>query len=181
MVEQFNRSEFMKEKHSLARLEFETYKEKYPKRSEKVSYSDFLKTETPVSEFYVAYEVSFQVSYTGGKDSIFINSNTFEIYSIDGNRDKIEKQIMNSVLDSKGVKSGVNLHPATISAMEKGFSTNIKPRGIERKDIANLSFAEKEAILRNRNVVKGIDSQVDMVNKKGRKGELQLDITHFLE
>lgn len=175
-MSEFDRSNFMRERHRIAREQRKLYMEKLDK-SEKPNYFDFLKNETPLEREIVSYLVSFQVSYTG-RDSIISTPQTFVVYGFKGQESEIQKKTMNMVVDSKGKKTNSNFHPNTIEAVEDNTNVMIKPRGLEHSS-QKLEHNKVRQFVENGYYVEGLDTELTFKNKKNREGKMNLDLRHF--
>lgn len=174
----FSRSSFMKRRHALAKKQFNFYSEQFGQEGD-FTYSDFLKSENPLTSQLVKYKVSYQVSYRGKTDDFIMNPRTFTVVGFRNEESEIQRRTMDMILDSKGVNTGHHLFPNTISkAVEPNTSIEITPRGIERSED---KFTQNEIgrVLNSRFIVEDLDEVVDFKNSKNRKGELKLDIRHF--
>lgn len=174
-----NRSNALKQRHLFAREQYNAFQEKFPDKAKNTKYSDFLKDKTPLEKEIVAYEVSYQVSYRGTVDEITINPRTFIVFGFRGQEAEIQNRTMDMVLDSKGTKSNVKLSPNTAQAINDSTQVNIRPRGMEESS-RKPNNMEVSKVVQGGFFVKDLDSRVKLINKKGREGELELDITHFM-
>ncbi len=174
----FSRSEFMREKHAQAKKQRSIFAQKFDKQ-DLPSYSSFLKRETPLENQIIAYEVSYQVSYRGQVDDITISPQTFLVYGFRNNESQIRENTMNMLIDSKGKITGHNLHPNTAKTIESNADIKIFPRGME-ESFKQVPSDIKRQVINQNYVVKELDTTIKMKNKKGRTGDLNLDIRHFL-
>ena len=153
---------------------FETFKTKLP-------YSKFLKEENPLTKSLVVYDVSYQVSYRGHYDHIVSTRQTFQVYGFANQDAEIKRRTMDMVISSRGKSNGSYLSGGSQEAIENGFETHIVPRGLEKSD-RQLTTEEIRKLTNSKNhmIVKNLDNTFTFKNKKGREGNLKLDITHFM-
>ena len=178
----------LKQRHQIARKSRELYIEKFGDK-DLPSYSTFFSNNNPIAKQIVQYEVSYQVSYRGNIDSLLSNPQTFTVYGFTGQKDAIRQRAMNMVLDSKGKISGSNFNNGTLQAIEGNFDVKIEednigtsyalPRGMEETK-KSISQEDLNKILEKQFYVKDLDTTFKFKNKKGREGEMDLDISHFL-
>jgi len=167
----------MKGLHESAKAQRVYFETNFP--SQKVpKYSDFLKNNSPISEEIVTYDVSYQVSYTGMKDDITINPQTFEVIGFKNDASKIETDTMDMIIDAKGEISDNNFTGKTSDAIKNNTTINITPRGLESTS-KKPSRNDINRIISGEVIVKKLDTSVNMKNRKGRVGSLKMDIRHF--
>ena len=171
-------SQFMKQRHKEAREKKKLYEEFYPEE-EKKPYSYFLREKTFIDEQIVAYQVSYQVSYRGDIGGIFISPKTFIVYGIAGQENEIYNRTMNMILGAEGNKTGNQLPVGTQEAISRGAEIKVFPRGME-ESFKRPKVSQYEQVFEKNFHVENLDSVVEMKNHKNRKGELELDIRHFL-
>jgi len=175
----FNRSQYMKQKHQLAKAQKQVYESRFDKIA---NYKDFLSKDNPLQRSIVTYQVSYQISYIGEFDTIKTKWETLEVTTYEQNKKEIKKKIMNMLLDSRGKLTGDMFN----AGAQQVISTNTKikvtpmiyPRGAEQKRVKFRELSEIEDVLSNKYVVKGVD-KMKFTNKKGREGEMKLDFRHF--
>lgn len=173
----FNRSEFMRERHALAKQQRDFFQDEF---GETPKYSDFLKSDTPLTSKIVTYEVSFQLSYRGETDHLNISPKTFKVTTFQGNESEIYSRTMSMILDSKGVNTGHHFHPNTIEkAIEPNLNISIAPRGMEESQ-RRPTASEIKGVINSRFEVSNLDTTLGFKNKRNHKGEMKLDVRHFL-
>lgn len=172
----FNRAEYMREKHKVAREQRTLFSSKF--ENEKPKYFEFMKAQTPLTEKVVSYEVSYQVSYQSTTESFTSTPATFQVYGLRGKESDIEERALNMILDSKGKISNHNFSGGTISMLENNLEIKAKPRGIEKSE-TQISPSDARKVFENEYHVKELD-KLTFTNKKGRTGNMDLDINHFL-
>lgn len=171
------RSLALKKRHENARFQRELYRKEFSDEKEP-SYFDFMRKETPLESKIVAYDVSYQISYTGTENSFISNPKTFKVYGFAGQESEIQKRTMNMVLDSKGSNTGTGFSSGTLDMLEQNIKTDIFPRGMEESK-NNLEKNELSKVFENGFFVKDLDSKLKFKNKK-REGQQDLDISHFM-
>jgi len=176
----FDRQQFMKQRHKVAKLQREYFKEEFPKK-DLPSYSEFLKNDSPIREEIIAYEVSYQLNYQGITDDMFIdNSQTFYVYGLKGMEKEIEERSMNALLDSKGENNSMHFNRGTLEMLETKKPVNITPRGMEQAPKKKINDKELRQVIENKIAFDHIPNKIKFTNRKNREGEMKLDITHFV-
>jgi hypothetical protein len=186
----FDKSERMKLWHERAKVQREIYKNQFPDMK-LPSYSEFLKKETPVTSNIVVYDVSFQVNYKGEYEHFILPKQTFKIYGLAKQEHDIKDRAINMVQTSKGTTSKNMLSPETSVMLDSQLQVDVYPRGIEKSENIFVdkkmdASALKQEILElktlsfNKYVVRDLDKTFKFKNKKGRTGEMSVDITNFL-
>lgn len=176
MTNKFSRSEFMKQRHAFAKEQRQFYEKKY---GEEIKYSDFLKTETPLTRRLVTFEVSFQLSYRGESDHLNINPQTFKVTAFEGEESEIYNRTMSMILDSRGINTGSHFQPNTIEMMENNVDIQIKPRGMEESQ-KRPNRDEVKGVINSGFEVRELDNTINFTNKKGKSGQMRVDMRHFL-
>lgn len=175
----FNRSQFMSNRHKESKAMFSYYKENI---GTDVKYSDFLKRDTPLDDEIVSYEVSYQLTYSGESDEIKSTPYTFVVYGRRGQESDIESRTMKMIIDSRGVVTDENFNTGITEKLEKDSNTNIHatPRGmeqvtdrIERENIVNAITSGSQYHVRE------LDNTIKFKNKKGGEGEMKLKTEWF--
>ena len=172
----FNRSEFMRSRHALAREQRDFYFDKFGESRE---YSDFLGRETPLTNKIVTYEVSYQLTYRGEFDDLILTPQTFKVIALEGSDADIYNKSMNMFLDSKGETSKNHFASGTLNMIKKNIDiqTKILPRGVEESQ-RRPDSNELRQFINKGFVVSGID-KIKYTNSKGSKGVNKLDVRHF--
>ena len=189
----FNRSEFNKLWHRRAKAQREIFKNEFPNK-EVPKYSEFLKKDSKVINNIVSYNVSYQVNYKGDYEHFILPVQTFKVYGLKNQDEEVKNRTINMVQTSKGVNSKQMLSPKTISkavSPQLLKTIEVKPRGIEKveqKDLFSYNnmldlkndVENLENLTYNKFIVKELDTTIKFKNKKGRSGEMKLDISNFL-
>lgn len=167
----------MRERHALAKQQRDFFQDEF---GEAPKYSDFLKSETPLTTKIVTYEVSFQLSYRGETDHLNITPKTFKVTAFEGDQSEIYNRTMSMILDSKGVNTGHHFHPDTIEkAIEPNLNISIAPRGMEESQ-RRPTADEIKGVINSRFAVSNLDTTLGFSNKRNQKGKMKLDVRHFL-
>jgi len=171
----------LKNKHAFAREGFSIYKEFYDDEyeKEKPSYYSFLKLDNPLSQKFAQYHVSYQVTYSGESDDLSFAPKTFEVFGLKNQEQDIEKKTINMLIN---VETGKNtlLAPNSQLAIEKGAYVTIQPRGIEKVDEPKLSLSKQKEILQNNLIIEQLDTNIEIQNRKGKKGKIKLNTNYFI-
>ncbi len=172
----FNRSAWMRERHKTAKKERAYFQSQFRKE---LPYHEFLRKKSPLAEQIIAYDVSFQISYRGKIDELYITGKTFTVYGLKGSESDIENKAIDMVINSKGKITESPLNKRTITAIENAESgIEVKPRGLEPSG-RELSRDKILNVIENKYFVENLDNIVTIKNKKGQKGELKLDTSFF--
>lgn len=181
----FNRSEFLKELHNIAKQRRKFYAEKFPDKP-KPAYSEFLKNDNPVDANIIVYEVSYQLSYESAKQGLKMkNPQTFTIYALAGieTSDSIYEKTKMMVLDMKGEKTGENLNLGTRAYFDINddyLNIEVAPRGLEKVESKRIVPKHYDNLLKGDFVVEQLDNKVSLTNKKNYSSRMNLDIRHFM-
>jgi len=173
----FNRKEFMRERHVMARKQRTFYKKEYGGLSG-TSYSDFLKNDSPITRNIVVYDVSFQLNYRGEIDDFKIPKKTFKVVAFENDSHEIYNKTMNMVLDMKGKNSKSHLAVGTNTMIKDNIDIKVNPRGMERSS-RKITREEILKVLETGSSISQIDRDLKFTNKKKRDGHLKLDLRHF--
>lgn len=177
MKNSFDRKTFMRERHAFAKEQKSFFEKEFGETD--LKYSDFLKSDSPLSNQLVTYDVSFQLSYRGRHGHLDINRQTFQVTGFRGDESQIYNNTMNLVLDSKGKMTNNNFSPNTLTAIEDNIVIKINPRGME-ESTRKPSREEIEKVIGSRFTISGLDKDMGIKNKAGTTGKMNLDIRHFL-
>lgn len=186
----FDKSERMKLWHERARAQRDIFKNQFPDM-QTPSYSEFLKRDTPVTRNIVVYDVSFQVNYKGEYEHFILDKQTFKVFGLAKQEHDIKNRAINMVQTSKGTSSKNMFSPETSVMLDSQLKVDVYPRGIEKSENMFLDknvdakdlkqeVEELKTLSFNKYVVRDLDKTFKFKNKKGRTGEMNVDITNFL-
>jgi len=174
----FDRSAFMKQLHAKARARRELYQQLGgdPER-----YGRFLAKDNPVDKYITAYDVSYQLSYRGETGGLFIQPETFTVYTIRGPEtdNDIYQRTKDMVIDMKGTKTGDNLPPSSREKLQDDVSVFVNPRGLERNEEKRFDLDIYKGLQQGGYHLEKLDTEVKLKNSKGRESKVRLDMTHF--
>jgi len=171
-------SNVMKQRHEQAKSQRNLFKETYPEEKTP-KYFEFLKNDSPLSSRIISYEVSYQLSYRGQQDAILITPKTFTVYGLAGQEHMIQNNTMNMVLDSKGQMTHSHMNNGMLGAIEDNMEIKVTPRGMEESQKRPSKEAIKK-VSENGMYAERLDESIKFTNKKGREGNLKLDVRHFM-
>lgn len=183
-----NQSQGLKRHHELTRERIKTFDELYPDE-ERPKYNEFRRKENnPLDNRVISFKVSYQYNYSGKTGSFISQPQTFRVITTRDamRRDMVLNNTSNMVLDARGSITGDRIPMALRKAIASDVNNNLKlkaePRGIEREELTMLRKDTRfYTQLRDKKfIVENLDTNVTITNKKKRKSDMQLDITHFM-
>lgn len=180
----FNRSQFMKERHARARKQRDLFNELTGTQNN--NYSDFLGNETPLDKKVVAYDVSYQVSYSSNSNRIDIKSpETFRVYALQSaqTEDKITQNVTFAIQNVRGTQTNKQFNSSAQRVIGDNTKVNLErvdmPRGFEKSQKLTYSAEIIDSLKGGRMFVEGRDQKVNVQNKKS-SAKMSVDITKFI-
>jgi len=171
----FDRSEFMKELHSKARIRRQIYEEK---TGEQLPYHKFLRCDNPVDENIVMYEVTYQFDYQKFK---MADKKNFSVIALKSPNveDEIEKRTTQMFVDIK-TPQGEGINQGLQKTIIEESDVDLKPRGMEQIPAKKLTPEDYEKIKQGDFVIDTVDEDVKIKNKSGKEYKFKIDLTHFM-
>lgn len=171
----FDRSEFMKELHSKAKIRRQIYEEK---TGEQLPYHKFLKYDNPVDENIIMYEVTYQFDYQKFK---MADKKNFSVIALKSPNveDEIEKRTTQMFVDIK-TPQGEGINQGLQKTIIEESDIDLKPRGMEQIPAKELTPEDYEKIKQGDFVIDTVDEDVKIKNKSGKEYKFKVDLTHFM-
>ena len=184
MVE-FNRSNYLKQRHSEARKQRALYE---GLTGESAPYSSFFRNYTLLEENIVVYDVSMQVSYTSQKNALaMISAETFKVVALRSriSDDQVYAETTNALVNAVSKDTGGKINPKTASmilenpiynninlkpirGIEEDYGTKITPEMIERlKDSPSGMYVDKN------------DVSFTYKNKRGNTSKMNMNLGQY--
>lgn len=183
---QFNRSQFMKERWTRAKQNQNLYEDL---TGEKLPSKKFLSGEDPLTGSIVAYDVSYQLDYVTSSNKLLINSSdTFRVYAFKPNfytEDKIVENTRDAIRNAKSPKTGNTFSAPTQDKAMSDNSLKVDLKEFRGMELANLQEV-KEDLINNLKVGKGFyvekkDTDMTVRNKSGYTVKMKGDLTRYFD
>lgn len=181
----FDRSAFLTKRHLIARQQ----RAEYLKATGDIKpHSEFMRTDTPFKDLIVAWEVSYQLTYTPKNKTLMSisKSDTFIVYGVRSPQfeDNIVLNTTEAVQNMKG-KSGAGFSTPTQQMIGRELKVTPDetrmPRGMELKDKLDLNREIIENVASKGIYLETVDQDATVKNKKGTEAKMKTDLTTYFK